>query len=85
MSEKESVSEIKHSTKIHASYAIGSFFDDFIITCLGIMVFKFYETEVFNFLRTYLYFSKSGFKNPISFDKNIIKNLIKPFQHLNMR
>ena len=47
MSEKETVSEIEHSTKIHASYAIGSFFDDFIITCLGIMVFKFYETEVF--------------------------------------
>ena len=47
MSEKEGISEIEHSTKVHASYAIGSFFDDFIITCLGIMVFKFYETEVF--------------------------------------
>jgi len=47
MSEKETGSEIENSTKIHVSYALGSFFDDFILTCLGIMVFKFYETEVF--------------------------------------
>ena len=45
MSESKSLSE--YSTRTHTSYAIGSFFDDFIITCLGIMVFKFYETEVF--------------------------------------
>ena len=31
----------------HLSYSIGSFFDDFIATVLGIWVFKFYETEVF--------------------------------------
>jgi GPH family glycoside/pentoside/hexuronide:cation symporter len=47
MSEKEELPEMGHSTRIHASYALGSFFDDFIITCLGIMVFKFYETEIF--------------------------------------
>ena len=47
MSEKETVSKIENTSRVHASYAIGSFFDDFIITCLGIMVFKFYETEVF--------------------------------------
>jgi GPH family glycoside/pentoside/hexuronide:cation symporter len=47
MSKEEEFPEMRYSTKIHASYALGSFFDDFIITCLGIMVFKFYETEVF--------------------------------------
>jgi GPH family glycoside/pentoside/hexuronide:cation symporter len=47
MSDKNDILEKKYSTKIHASYALGSFFDDFIITCLGIMVFKFYETEIF--------------------------------------
>ena len=47
MSNKEEIIEIEHSTKTHASYALGSLFDDFIITALGIMVFKFYETEVF--------------------------------------
>ena len=35
------------STKIHTSYALGSFFNDFIATALSIWVFKFYETEVF--------------------------------------
>jgi GPH family glycoside/pentoside/hexuronide:cation symporter len=41
------ISEMRYTTKTHASYALGSLFDDFIITALGIMVFKFYETEVF--------------------------------------
>ena len=39
--------EIQHSSKIHASYALGSFFDDFLATTLSFMVFKFYETEIF--------------------------------------
>ena len=47
MSNEKEINEIEHSTKTHASYALGSLFDDFIITALGIMVFKFYETEVF--------------------------------------
>ena len=47
MSKEEEFAEMRYSTKTHASYALGSFFDDFLITCLGIMVFKFYETEVF--------------------------------------
>jgi GPH family glycoside/pentoside/hexuronide:cation symporter len=47
MSEKAENSEMGYTTKTHASYALGSMFDDFIITVLGIMVFKFYETEVF--------------------------------------
>jgi len=38
---------IQYSTKIHASYALGSFFDDFLATALSFMVFKFYETEIF--------------------------------------
>lgn len=38
---------IQYSTKVHASYALGSFFDDFLATALSFMVFKFYETEVF--------------------------------------
>ena len=40
-------SELRFSTKIHASYALGSFFDDFLATALSFMVFKFYETEIF--------------------------------------
>ena len=39
--------EIQYSSKIHASYALGSFFDDFLATALSFMVFKFYETEIF--------------------------------------
>ncbi|TFG00297.1 MAG: MFS transporter [Promethearchaeota archaeon] len=35
------------STGIHLSYALGSFFNDFVATALSIWVFKFYETEVF--------------------------------------
>lgn len=41
------VGEIKNPTRIHASYALGSFFDDFVATVLSMWVFKFYETEIF--------------------------------------
>jgi len=41
------MNEIQFSTKVHASYALGSHFDDFLATALSFMVFKFYETEVF--------------------------------------
>jgi GPH family glycoside/pentoside/hexuronide:cation symporter len=47
MNEFHDYSEIKFSTKVHASYALGSFFDDFLATALSFMVFKFYETEIF--------------------------------------
>ena len=43
----EESAEYDSSTKIHTSYAIGSFFNDFITTVLAMWVFKFYETEVF--------------------------------------
>ncbi|MHA1674227.1 MAG: MFS transporter [Promethearchaeota archaeon] len=39
--------EMKYSSKIHASYAFGSFFDDFIMTAFGMRVYSFYETELF--------------------------------------
>ena len=39
--------EDNSSTGIHLSYALGSFFNDFVATALSIWVFKFYETEVF--------------------------------------
>jgi len=39
--------EMQFSTKVHTSYALGSFFDDFLATALSFMVFKFYETEIF--------------------------------------
>ncbi|MFW9897847.1 MAG: MFS transporter [Candidatus Thorarchaeota archaeon] len=45
--DKKENSEYGSSTKIHTSYALGSFFNDFIITVLSMWVFKFYETEVF--------------------------------------
>jgi len=41
------VNSFQYPTKVHASYALGSFFDDFLATALSFMVFKFYETEVF--------------------------------------
>jgi GPH family glycoside/pentoside/hexuronide:cation symporter len=47
MNELYDYSEIRFSSKVHASYALGSFFDDFLATALSFMVFKFYETEVF--------------------------------------
>ncbi|MFX0060028.1 MAG: MFS transporter, partial [Candidatus Heimdallarchaeota archaeon] len=47
MNEFDEKSNLEFSTKIHASYALGSFFDDFLATALSFMVFKFYETEVF--------------------------------------
>ncbi len=42
MNTNDDVREIEHSSKSHSSYALGSFFDDFVGTALGIMVFKFY-------------------------------------------
>lgn len=47
MNDFDGDSEIKFSSKVHISYALGSFFDDFLATALSFMVFKFYETEVF--------------------------------------
>ncbi len=47
MTELDANNSIQHSTKVHASYALGSFFDDFLATALSFMVFKFYETEIF--------------------------------------
>lgn len=47
MEEEIIISDIHKPTKIHLSYALGSFFDDFIATVLSTWVFKFYETEVF--------------------------------------
>ena len=47
MTEHKKLSETRYSIKVHASYALGSLFNDFIGTALGIMVFKFYETEIF--------------------------------------
>ncbi len=38
---------VQHSLKVHISYSLGSFFDDFLATALSFMVFKFYETEIF--------------------------------------
>ncbi|MFW9901480.1 MAG: MFS transporter, partial [Candidatus Thorarchaeota archaeon] len=38
---------VQYPLKIHISYSLGSFFDDFLATALSFMVFKFYETEVF--------------------------------------
>ena len=43
----EEIAEYDSSTKIHTSYAIGSFINDFVTTVLAMWVFKFYETEVF--------------------------------------
>ncbi len=40
-------SEIKHSSKIHLSYALGSFLDNFVATAFIIRVIGFYETEIF--------------------------------------
>jgi GPH family glycoside/pentoside/hexuronide:cation symporter len=36
-----------YTTKTHISYSLGSFFDDFLATSISLMVFKFYETEIF--------------------------------------
>jgi len=47
MNEKNKIKEINWNTKVHASYSLGSFFDDFLATALSFMVFKFYETELF--------------------------------------
>ena len=47
MSKVKDISINQYSTKVHTSYALGSFFDDLIATALGILVFKFYETEIF--------------------------------------
>ncbi|MFX0099523.1 MAG: MFS transporter [Candidatus Hodarchaeota archaeon] len=38
--------EIFHSTKHHFSYALGSFFDDFIATAFSMRVYVFFDTEV---------------------------------------
>ena len=38
---------VRYPLKVHISYSLGSFFDDFLATALSFMVFKFYETEVF--------------------------------------
>jgi GPH family glycoside/pentoside/hexuronide:cation symporter len=52
MSENEKVPnnefiEMKYPSKIHLSYALGSFLDNFIATAFIIRVIGFYETEVF--------------------------------------
>ena len=47
MNELKVLDSIQYSTKVHASYALGSFFVDFLATALSFLVFKFYETEVF--------------------------------------
>ncbi|MBD3196752.1 MAG: MFS transporter [Candidatus Lokiarchaeota archaeon] len=47
MNEINESSTMNYSTKVHASYSLGSFFDDFLATSLSYMVFKFYETEIF--------------------------------------
>ena len=44
---KEDVNAVKYSTKIHLSYALGSFIGDLTGTFLSMWVFKFYETEIF--------------------------------------
>ncbi len=44
---EDEIIEYGSSTKTHTSYALGSFFNDFIATALSMWVFKFYETEVF--------------------------------------
>ncbi len=45
-SEQVASGTFKYSNKIHWSYSMGSFFDDFATTALGMWVFKFYETEI---------------------------------------
>jgi len=40
-------SEMKYTSKIHMSYALGSFLDNFIATAFIIRVIGFYETEIF--------------------------------------
>jgi GPH family glycoside/pentoside/hexuronide:cation symporter len=40
-------STMKYSSKIHLSYALGSFLDNFIATAFIIRVLGFYETEIF--------------------------------------
>ena len=45
-SNSDSSEKYSHSSKIHWSYSLGSFFDDFGSTALGMWVFKFYETEI---------------------------------------
>lgn len=49
MSENETIinNEMKFTSKIHASYSFGSFFDDFIMTAFAMRVYSFYETELF--------------------------------------
>ncbi len=39
--------EKQYSLATQTSYSLGSFFGDFLITLLSLMVFKFYETEIF--------------------------------------
>jgi GPH family glycoside/pentoside/hexuronide:cation symporter len=39
--------EMRFSSKTHASYALGSFFDDFLSTAFSVQVFFFYEKEIF--------------------------------------
>ncbi len=39
--------EVKYTSKIHLSYSLGSFLDNFIATAFVIRVIGFYETEVF--------------------------------------
>ncbi|MCP4761552.1 MAG: MFS transporter [archaeon] len=39
---KENI-EMKHSSKIHTSYSLGSFFEDFLGTAFSVMVFFFYD------------------------------------------
>ncbi|MFX1293219.1 MAG: MFS transporter [Promethearchaeota archaeon] len=47
MTELKNSSSIQYPLKVHISYSLGSFFDDFLTTALSFMVFKFYETEIF--------------------------------------
>ena len=44
---KEASETFKYSNKIHWSYSLGSFYDDFATTALATWYLKFYETEIF--------------------------------------
>jgi GPH family glycoside/pentoside/hexuronide:cation symporter len=46
MSNEEFENKVNYSSRIHLSYAFGSFFDDFIMTAFSMRVYSFYETEL---------------------------------------
>jgi GPH family glycoside/pentoside/hexuronide:cation symporter len=47
MNKSKDTFESQSSLKTHTSYSLGSFYSDFLSTVLSLMVFKFYETEIF--------------------------------------